>query len=678
MKRLKELADKIAAEHGLEWYQPLNKAEDSAGMTAIDLGNNYSLHHEHSENGHDIWAVGFNGERAGTFMLRTEDTRRGKPMVAWAGLEKPHRGKGIGTLAYKALASHYGGLDSDKSSTSDEAVKAWVRAGGRQMKIKSQFGKPRYTLDGDKKNPPIKWNEGLVKNNPSHSLHLINKFEGSDFAPSEFHYSVKSNGKEIGRAMVFEKDPRSIHQAGKTGPSLKDIRLHPDHQGQGHSQGIINKLVEMHGPLTSDSRGNISPAGAKMFQKYGIKQPDESYILHGQSLKKSFDSLIQQAKARLEGVKKVGSQEPRPMIFANKDETKHGFVTIDPSKKNQWRVTHFVKGKPAGHTEAPTFSHAIKAAHDSGYNVFKEIREEEMFKAESSIDEKIYGKHSSVVHLDPYLIKPQNNDERRGSLTDLHLSGKSPIEWAKGIDLSTPIEATMFGDGEVRVSDGHHRQLAAQILHKPVTANLQLINVKNSVLNSQLDSHGKSMTLADKQNRTKALSQEIEQNKAAPEGLTMFTHSLKKSEDKTRVASIVVCSGDKMLMLQRQDNDKWTFPGGHLNNDESFIDGAVRELFEEAGIRANPDEMILMGDKKTFEGKTIHVYLYKVSNEVTATASNDPDKEAKQFKWLPHILPEEIKENLFIPVGENASLSMFMKYLLSQKAQELKDKLKKD
>ena len=262
MKRLKELADKIAAEHGLEWYQPLNKAEDSAGMTAIHLGNGYSLHHEHSENGHDIWAVGFNGERAGTFMLRTEDTRRGKPMVAWAGLEKPHRGKGIGTLAYKALAVHYGGIDSDKSSTSDEAVKAWVRAGGRQMKIKSQFSKPRYTLDGDKKRLPIEWNEDLIKN---------------------------------------------------------------------------------------DSLG----------------------------------TLIQQAKARLEGVKKVGSQEPRPMIFANKDGTKHGFVTVDPSKKGQWRVTHFVNNKPAGHSEAPTFSHAIKTAHDSGYNVFKEIREEEMFKAES-------------------------------------------------------------------------------------------------------------------------------------------------------------------------------------------------------------------------------------------------------------------------------------------------------
>ena len=184
----------------------------------------------------------------------------------------------------------------------------------------------------------------------------------------------------------------------------------------------------------------------------------------------------------------------------------------------------------------------------------------------------------------------------------------------------------------------------------------------------KVGSHGKSMTQANKQNRTDALSQETERVKATPESLAMFTHSLQKSEDKTRVASIVVCSGDKMLMLQRRDNNKWTFPSGHLNDDESFINGAVRELWEEAGIRANPDELILLGDEQTFEGKTIHVYLYKVNSEAATTASNDPDKEAKQFKWLPHILPEEIKENLHIPVEDNASLSIFMKYLMSRKS----------
>ena len=79
--------------------------------------------------------------------------------------------------------------------------------------------------------------------------------------------------------------------------------------------------------------------------------------------------------------------------------------------------------------------------------------------------------------------------------------------------------------------------------------------------------------------------------------------SIKKSEDFSRVSSVIVATDDKMLMLQRRDNNKWTFPGGHLNDTESHLEGAVRELWEEAGIRANPDEMILLGSKKTFQNK---------------------------------------------------------------------------
>jgi len=449
VKRLKELADKIATEHGLEWYQPLNKAEDSAGMTAIDLGNNYSLHHEHSDNGHDIWAVGFNGERAGTFMLRTEDTRRGKPMMAWAGLEKPHRGKGIGTLAYKALASHYGGLDSDKSSTSDEAVKAWVRAGGRQMKLKSQYGKPRYTLDGDKKRLPIEWNEDLIKGFKSRWGGTLPDTDNSHAERNEWWHGTPSGRFPLNNIHVGSK--RAAHEAltarighpaegewdgtreyGKTllaGKKTLEARGIPitgysvdapleDHYPTGKSKYSDGAQVsssekpnmlrfKIKGKMTSHPHTPRTDVAANAIMKRkGIKQ-GIYYVNEGEdagsisavvpsgehleqinnSFKKSSDlnTLIQQAKARLEGIKRVGSQEPRPMIFSNKDETKHGFVTIDPSKKGQWRVTHFVKGKPAGHSEAPTFSHAIKAAHDSGYNVFKEIREEEMLKAESLV-----------------------------------------------------------------------------------------------------------------------------------------------------------------------------------------------------------------------------------------------------------------------------------------------------
>jgi hypothetical protein len=121
------------------------------------------------------------------------------------------------------------------------------------------------------------------------SLDKINHFEGSDIAPAEHHYSINKDGNSIGRAIVFDKDPKSIHEAGRIGPSLKDIRLNPEHQGQGHSKQVIDQLTAIHGPLSSDSRGNISAAGSKMFDAYGAKHKDSNgtsfHVLGGNDAK---------------------------------------------------------------------------------------------------------------------------------------------------------------------------------------------------------------------------------------------------------------------------------------------------------------------------------------------------------------------------------------------------------
>ncbi len=282
----------------------------------------------------------------------------------------------------------------------------------------------------------------------------------------------------------------------------------------------------------------MSPAFAALGHDEDGYLLKENKLIPPEHMRKSvntptLEDYLKEQDAFWEKYNKVSSQEPRSMIFADKDKTRHGFITPDPSNKGGWRVTHFVKGALRGHTEVPTFKRAIEEAHAHNYNIFEEVPEEEVFK--------------------------------------------------------------------------------------------------------------------------------LEKNK------------MNKSEDFSRVSSVVVATDDKMLMLQRRDNSKWTFPGGHLNDDETHLEGAVRELWEEAGIRANPDEMILLGNKKTFQNKNIHVYLYIVNSEVKPSAANDPDKEAQKFAWLPHVLPEDIKENLYIPVGDNSSLSMFSVWLLRQKTNKLKE-----
>jgi 8-oxo-dGTP pyrophosphatase MutT (NUDIX family) len=501
-------------------------------------------------------------------------------------------------------------------------------------------------------------------------------------------------------------------------------------------------------------------------------------------IKKSSDPLaplIQQAKANLAAVHKVASQEPRPMLFGGKNGSgRHGFVSLDPSKPNQWRVTHFVKGKPSGHTEADSFSDAIEKAHSYGYNVSKELSEEDMSKTEDleKNTNKISPSFAHIKNID-------NFDDFTQSVKKLPETTKKEIinyqeEYNKNPPLSSNEELYYHGtpffneikEGGFKNTEGgragflgfvhkvqnlgnyfsndkrlaHYYGSDRASHHTNNSNNYEVLSVKVNKGNcldltepkvkiptaikklglkklqqydGLLRSHfirGKDMVvLLDDPDFVKSLtnhgydSVKFKEDKgilknANSSGHTlfvmnpnklkvhkpirtlrdMFNHfkelfeedmeqdKMKKSEDFSRVSSVVVATDDKMLMLQRRDNNKWTFPGGHLNDTETHLEGAVRELWEEAGIRANPDEMILLGNKKTFQNKDIHVYLYKVNSEVKPSAANDPDKEAQKFAWLPHVLPEDIKENLYIPVGDNSSLSLFSVWLLRQKTNKLK------
>lgn len=49
------------------------------------------------------------------------------------------------------------------------------------------------------------------------------------------------------------------------------------------------------------------------------------------------------------------------------------------------------------------------------------------------------------------------------------------------------------------------------------------------------------------------------------------------------VAFVLYVSGDKILWMRRSDDQSWSFPGGHVEEGESAIEGAIRESREETG-----------------------------------------------------------------------------------------------
>lgn len=70
-------------------------------------------------------------------------------------------------------------------------------------------------------------------------------------------------------------------------------------------------------------------------------------------------------------------------------------------------------------------------------------------------------------------------------------------------------------------------------------------------------------------------------------------NNLKKSQDITLDAAvaIIIRDGEVLLGLADTDddrNDKWCFPGGGIDENESCLNASIREAYEEMGVVAKP------------------------------------------------------------------------------------------
>lgn len=77
----------------------------------------------------------------------------------------------------------------------------------------------------------------------------------------------------------------------------------------------------------------------------------------------------------------------------------------------------------------------------------------------------------------------------------------------------------------------------------------------------------------------------------------------------------MVYDGDKVLVIDRQKKD-WpgiTFPGGHVEEGESFTDAVIREIREETSLKIYSPQ--LCGIKDWYENECRYVVLfYKTSH----------------------------------------------------------------
>ena len=63
---------------------------------------------------------------------------------------------------------------------------------------------------------------------------------------------------------------------------------------------------------------------------------------------------------------------------------------------------------------------------------------------------------------------------------------------------------------------------------------------------------------------------------------------------RTRVA-VVLNEREILLVKNWLGHQRWTLPGGGIKRGEKPVEAAVRELWEETGLRLNPAELVFLG-----------------------------------------------------------------------------------
>ncbi len=98
-------------------------------------------------------------------------------------------------------------------------------------------------------------------------------------------------------------------------------------------------------------------------------------------------------------------------------------------------------------------------------------------------------------------------------------------------------------------------------------------------------------------------------------------------ESVTLTNMCMICDGDKVLVQDRRD-PAWpgiTFPGGHVEEGESFTDAVIREVWEETGLRITAPRLV--GIKDWYSDASRYIVLLYRADRFSGTLHSSEEGE---------------------------------------------------
>ncbi|MDT3398561.1 NUDIX hydrolase [Streptomyces sp. B1866] len=122
------------------------------------------------------------------------------------------------------------------------------------------------------------------------------------------------------------------------------------------------------------------------------------------------------------------------------------------------------------------------------------------------------------------------------------------------------------------------------------------------------------------------------------------------ADDRPGISAAIIVHEGRVLMVRRRVKEgqlSWQFPAGEIEPGESAAEAAVRETFEEVGLKVAPAK--LLGER--VHPKTQRLMSYTACDVVSGTAHVADTEELAELAWCAHAeIPEYVPYGLYEPV----------------------------